>query len=144
MLLKIRVNCEVQLDHGLLPVLLAPMPRLRPEPHYLALEIDAVHRLHIQVVYLHQVLLELGLGHVGLHSEVHPILLGLLGRPEQHHLVVDELLLLSWLLEVTSDSRLVALRVHVLFPFESFLIVPVELGDVLGGGSVLRSFKIAK
>ena len=143
-LLKVGVHSEVDLDHGLLPVVLAPVLARVHVTQDLALFEGRVHRLHVQAVQLHQVLLDLRLRQEGVHAERHPFLLLVsLGGAVQEHLVVHEIDLTLRLLKVCSDRGLEPLGVHVLLVFLLVLVVLHHIPHVLGLQAGLGGLELA-
>ena len=111
--LELGVDLEVHLDDRLLPVLLAPVAGSVDVAHDFPLFVDSIHLLHIQVVQLHQVLLDFGLAEEIVHAEANDILPVILRRAHHLQLMVDELDLGLRLREVAGDRGFLPLGVHV-------------------------------
>ena len=111
--LELGVDLEVHLDDRLLPVLLAPVAGSVDVAHDFPLLVDSIHFLHIQVVQLHQVLLDFGLAEEIVHAEANDVLPVILRGAHHLQLMVDELDLGLRLREVAGDRGFVPLGVHV-------------------------------
>ena len=85
--------------------------------HYLSLLIRCVELLHVQIVKLHEVLLELRLAKEVVDAEVDPLLSVVFRGAHQLYSVVNKVDFGLRLAEVACNGRLETLGVHIMFKF---------------------------
>ena len=130
-LLEFRLDIEVDRDHCLLPVLLAPVSALVVVTHKFALLPESSNTHHWHIVKLLHVLANFGLGEEVVAAETHYVVFVGFGRTRQCELVVNKFDLLRRFLETRGNGRLDALGVHIFFELEAVLVVLVQFSQGL-------------
>ncbi len=133
----------VNLDHDLLPVLLAPIALLVRVSHYLSLLVGCVNLLDIHIVHLHQILFEFRLAQEVVDSKVDPLFTVIFRSAHKFNFVADKFNLGLRLTEVTCDRLLETFRVHVVLVLLLLFVVFVELLQRLRAGG-LGDLKLAQ
>ena len=129
--MELGVDLEIDFNHRLFPVLLAPVAMHVHVSHDPTLLVSSVYLLYVQIVQLHQVLLHFRFAQEWIYSEADPLFTVYFRRPQKLDLVVHEFDFLLWFAEVAGNGRLESLGVHITFVFKLLLIVAVQLFDVI-------------